>query len=121
MCGTVSLLQPPTHVLKPQNVSSDEIVLEQLSTAEQKLVTLSEELASRDLDTIHKEMEDEEFRQIVEGGVAGNIKVELSKRGSKPALYGECRMGREWLAVVWRGRGWKYGTRAIQAKLYHTV
>ena len=75
-------------MLKPQNISSDEVVLEQLNTAEQKLVTLAEELGSRDLDTIHKEMEDEEFRQIVEGGVAGNIRVEMSKSGSKPALYG---------------------------------
>ena len=50
---------------------------------------LSEELSSRDLETIHKEMEDEEFRHTVEGGVAGNIRVELPKIGSKPNLYGE--------------------------------
>lgn len=77
-------------MLKPKlDPSSEEFVLEQLSTAEQKLVNLSEELASRDLDTIHKEMEDEEFRHTVEGGVVGNIRVELPKIGSKPNLYGE--------------------------------
>lgn len=57
--------------------------------AEQKLVNLSEELASRDLDTIHKEMEDEEFRHTVEGGLAGNIRVEVPKLSSKSTLYGE--------------------------------
>ena len=76
-------------MLKPKlDQGSEEYVLEQLSVAEQKLVNLSEELASRDLDTIHKEMEDEEFRHTVEGGVAGNIRVELPKVGSKPNLYG---------------------------------
>ena len=79
-------------MLKPKlDQSSEEYVLEQLSVAEQKLVNLSEELASRDLDTIHKEMEDEEFRHTVEGGVAGNIRVELPKVGSKPNLYGMFR------------------------------
>ncbi len=57
-------------------------------------MTLAEELASRDLDTIHKEMEDEEFRQIVEGGVAGNVRVDMPKGGSKPTLYGNYK-GRE--------------------------
>lgn len=77
-------------MLKPKlDPTSEEYVLEQLSTAEQKLVNLAEELTSRDLDTIHKEMEDEEFRHTVEGGVAGNIRVELPKSGSKPNLYGK--------------------------------
>ncbi len=83
-------VQPQTHVLKPKlDPASEEYVLEQLSVSEQKLVNLSEELASRDLDTIHKEMEDEEFRHTVEGGVAGNIRVELPPLGSKPNLYGK--------------------------------
>ena len=48
-------------MLKPKvEPGSEEFVLEQLSQAEQKVVTLAEELASRDLDTICKEMEDEE-------------------------------------------------------------
>ena len=58
--------------------------------AEQKLVILSEELADRDLDTIYKEMEDVEFRNIVEEGVAIHARIDRPKPGSsKPALYGE--------------------------------
>ena len=56
------------HVLKPKlSPDSEEYVLEQLSVAEQKLVGVAEELASRDQDTIRKEMEDEEVRRE-EGG-----------------------------------------------------
>ena len=59
--GVPPALQPHTHMLKPKvDPGNEEYVLEQLSQAEQKLVTLAEELASRDLDTICKEMEDEE-------------------------------------------------------------
>ena len=48
-------------MLKPKvDPGSEEYVLEQLSSSEQKLVSLAEELSSRDLDTIHKEMADEE-------------------------------------------------------------
>ena len=55
------MLQPHTHVLKPKvDPGSEEYVLEQLSLVEQKLVSLAEELNSRDLETIHKEMADEE-------------------------------------------------------------
>ena len=76
-------------MLKSQRVPSDEEVLEQLSTVEQKLVSLSEELASRDMDTIYKEMEDEEFRNMVEGGVA-NIKIDISKSDiTKLTFYGK--------------------------------
>ena len=53
--------QPHSHVLKPKlDADSEEYVIEQLSQAEQKVVNLAEELSSRDLETIHKEMEDEE-------------------------------------------------------------
>lgn len=54
-------------MLKPKvDPGSEEYVLEQLSLAEQKLVSLAEELSSRDLDTIHKEMADEEvYRQEI--------------------------------------------------------
>lgn len=77
-------------MLKPKlDPASEEYVLEQLSVAEQKLVNLAEELTSRDLETIHKEMEDREFRHTVEGGVAGNIRVELPKISSKSNLYGK--------------------------------
>ena len=48
-------------MLKPKlSPDSEEYVIEQLSQVEQKLVNLAEELSSRDLETIHKEMEDEE-------------------------------------------------------------
>ena len=48
-------------MLKPKlDPHSEEFVLEQLGTAEQKLASLAEELSSRDLETVHKEMEDEE-------------------------------------------------------------
>jgi len=56
--------QPHTHLLKPKlSPGSEKYVLDQLSVAEQKLVGLAEELASRDQDTIRKEMEDEEVRE----------------------------------------------------------
>ena len=58
--------QPQMHVLKPKlSPDSEEYVLEQLSVVEQKLVGVAEELASRDQDTIRKEMEDEEVRREV--------------------------------------------------------
>lgn len=40
-------------------------MIEQLSSVEGKLVSLAEELSSRDLETIHKEMEDEEVAMCV--------------------------------------------------------
>ena len=40
-------------------------MLEQLSSSEQKLVSLAEELSSRDLETIHKEMADEEVQEFL--------------------------------------------------------
>lgn len=62
--------QPHTHLLKPKlSTGSEEYVLDQLSVAEQKLVGLAEELASRDQDTIRKEMEDEEVREEERKGV----------------------------------------------------
>lgn len=48
-------------MLKPRlEAGSEEASIEQLGECEQKLVSLVEELGSRDLDTIQKEMEDEE-------------------------------------------------------------
>lgn len=50
-------------MLKPKlDPKSEEYVLDQLGDCEQKLMGLVEELSSRDLDTVHKEMEDEEVR-----------------------------------------------------------
>lgn len=85
---------------------SEEVIIEQLGDCEQKLVSLVEELGSRDLDTIQKEMEDEEvrvifvpsnlitslvvqFRQTIEGGASANIRITLPKEGSQGALYGK--------------------------------
>ncbi|XP_064395167.1 uncharacterized protein LOC135342370 [Halichondria panicea] len=81
---------PHSHALKPKlSPGSEEYVIEQLSSVEGKLVSLAEELSSRDLDTVHKEMEDEEFRHVVEGGMAGNVKVDLPKMGSRQMFYDE--------------------------------
>ena len=53
-------------MLKPKlDPSSDEYVLDQLSDCEHKLVGLVEELSSRELETIHKEMEDEEVSTTI--------------------------------------------------------
>ena len=41
---------------------SEEAIIDLLSNCEQKLVSLVEELGSRDLDTIQREMEDEEVK-----------------------------------------------------------
>ena len=57
----IFIAQPHTHVLKPHlEPGSEEGIIEMLGECEQKLVSLVEELGSRDLDTIQKEMEDEE-------------------------------------------------------------
>ena len=69
------------HVLKPKlSPDSEEYVLEQLSVAEQKLVGVAEELASRDQDTIRKEMEDEEVRREGEGE---EVRGEGGRRGGR--------------------------------------
>ena len=62
LCSLLStVLKPQTHVLKPQvDQDSEEYVLQLLAQSELKLVALAEELASRDLDSIHKSMEDDE-------------------------------------------------------------
>ena len=52
-------------MLKPKmELGSEEHILEQVSVTEQKLVNLADELASRDLDTIQKEMEDKEVNMV---------------------------------------------------------
>ena len=84
-------------------------MIQQLAESEQRLVSLAEELASRDLDTLRREMEDEEvsisylahgppshihththtkFRNTVEGGLSGNVKVEMPKTGEETSFYG---------------------------------
>ncbi|CAG5115219.1 unnamed protein product [Candidula unifasciata] len=56
------------HVLSPQiSPSSDEYVLDQLSTVEEKLLKLLEELEGKNLPEILKQMEEEEFHASIEG------------------------------------------------------
>lgn len=79
---------PQTHMLKPKmELGSEEYILEQLSVAEQKMVNLAEELASRDLDTIKKEMEDREFHRTIESGTAENVRIAVPKAQSKSVFY----------------------------------
>lgn len=58
--------------------SSDEYVLDQLSTCEEKLLKLLEELDGQDLNTVVKQMEDEEFHATHEGKLPQyNTRVKL--------------------------------------------
>lgn len=85
------ILQPHSHTLKPKmEPSSDEFILDQLSTCEQKLVMLVEELSSRDLDTIQKEMEDHESCAAIADLVpSNNIRVTIPKTTSHSTMFGE--------------------------------
>lgn len=70
--------------------SSDEFILDQLSTCEQKLVMLVEELSSRDLETIGKEMEDHESSATMADLVpSNNIRVTIPKTTSHSTMFGE--------------------------------
>ena len=72
------------------DVSSDEFILDQLSTCEQKLVMLVEELSSRDLEIIQKEMEDHETCSAMADLVpANNIRVTIPKTTSHSTMFGE--------------------------------
>jgi len=71
------------------DASSDEFILDQLSTCEQKLVMLVEELSSRDLDTIEKEMEDHEISFNKSDFVpTNNTRVAIPKTTSHSTLFG---------------------------------
>ncbi|XP_064616243.1 outer dynein arm-docking complex subunit 3-like [Liolophura sinensis] len=54
----------PTAQISP---TSDEYVLDQLSTCEEKLLKLLEEMDGKDLSEVLKQMEDEEFHASIEG------------------------------------------------------
>lgn len=84
-------LQPHSHTLKPKmDTSSDEFILDQLSTCEQKLVMLVEELSSRDLEIIQKEMEDHETSSNMADFVpTNNIRVTIPKTSSHSTMFGE--------------------------------
>lgn len=72
------------------DASSDEFILDQLSTCEQKLVMLVEELSSRDLEIIQKEMEDHETSStMVDFVPASNIRVTIPKVTSHSTMFGE--------------------------------
>jgi rRNA maturation endonuclease Nob1 len=63
-------------------------VLDLLSTCEQKLVLLAEDLSSHDLETVQKEMEDDEFRSKVETHIpADNIRIQLPKDASQSTMF----------------------------------
>ena len=64
---------------KPQgDIGEDEKMLDLLYLCEQKLVALSEELAGKDLDEIQREIEDQQFRNAIEGKLPStNIRVKL--------------------------------------------
>ena len=87
----IAYLQPHSHTLKPKmDVSSDEFILDKLSTCEQKLVMLVEELSSRDLETIQKEMEDHESCSTMADLVpANNIRVTIPKTTSHSTMFGK--------------------------------
>lgn len=80
---------PQTHTLKPKlDPTSSEYVLDLLSTCEQKLVLLAEDLSSHDLETVQKEMEDDEFRSKVETHIpADNIRIQLPKDASQSTMF----------------------------------
>jgi len=72
------------------DASSDEFILDQLSTCEQKLVMLVEELSSRDLETVQKEMEDHETcSTMVDFVPANNIRVTIPKTTSHSTMFGK--------------------------------
>ena len=59
-------------------MGEDERTLELLYQCEQKLVSLSEELAGKDLDEVQREIEDQQFRNAIEGKLpTTNIRVKL--------------------------------------------
>ncbi|XP_022320197.1 outer dynein arm-docking complex subunit 3-like [Crassostrea virginica] len=65
----------PTAQIPP---TSDEYVLDQLSTCEEKLLKLLEELDGKDLQEITKQMEEEEFHTSIEGKLPQyNTRVKL--------------------------------------------
>lgn len=67
------------HVPQAQiAATSDEYVLDQLSTSEEKLLKLLEELDGKDLQQVVKEMEEEEFHASIEGKLPQyNTRVKL--------------------------------------------
>ena len=80
LAGKLSQLKAPRPPgPKPQGeLSEEERTLELLYQCEQKLVALSEELAGKDLDEIQREIEDQQFRNAIEGKLpTTNIRVKL--------------------------------------------
>ena len=80
LAGKLSQLKAPRPPgPKPQGeISEEERILELLYLCEQKLVALSEELAGKDLDEIQREIEDHQFRNVIEGKLpTTNIRVKL--------------------------------------------
>ncbi|KPP65218.1 coiled-coil domain-containing protein 151-like, partial [Scleropages formosus] len=77
----ILLTDSPVVELDP---SSEEYVLELLAQAEQKLLILHEELQGKNMDTIMKEMEEEEFYTSIEGKIPQyNIRIRLPRVESR--------------------------------------
>ncbi|KAH9507494.1 hypothetical protein Btru_051293 [Bulinus truncatus] len=69
--------------------TSDEYVLDQLSTSEEKLLKLLEELDGKDIQELLKQMEEEEFHASIEGKLpAYNTRVKLPQT-QKDLVYGD--------------------------------
>ncbi|XP_043940554.1 outer dynein arm-docking complex subunit 3 [Protopterus annectens] len=70
---------PKSHVPKAQLVpSSDEYVLDLLSSVETKLLKLLDELEGRDMNEILKEMEEDEFLSSIDGKLPSyNVRIQL--------------------------------------------
>jgi len=69
--------------------TSDEYVLDQLSTSEEKLLKLLEELDGNDLNDVLKQMEEEEFHASIEGKLpAYNTRVKLPQT-QRDLVYGD--------------------------------
>jgi len=76
----------PTAQIAP---SSDEYVLDQLSTSEEKLLKLLEELDGQDLNETLRQMEEEEFHASIEGKLPQyNTRVKLPTT-QRDLVYGD--------------------------------
>ncbi|XP_018617250.2 coiled-coil domain-containing protein 151-like [Scleropages formosus] len=83
----ILLTDSPVVELDP---SSEEYVLELLAQAEQKLLILHEELQGKNMDTIMKEMEEEEFYTSIEGKIPQyNIRIRLPRVESRDSYEEE--------------------------------
>ncbi|XP_051563690.1 coiled-coil domain-containing protein 151 [Myxocyprinus asiaticus] len=87
----IPLMKGPAPQLPPD---PGEHVLQLLSEATQKLIRLKEELQGKDLVTIIKEMEDEEFRASIQGKLPHhNTRIQLPEAQKLAPFYDEQESG----------------------------